>query len=83
MPKHSFIVNSSFESKREAHAYASSLAVSALFLFESNFKGNDKSRWSAFSACDGCRGNAGSNLIQDNSFEYYGEEPEIGWLQFG
>ncbi len=49
--KHSFIVNSSFESKREAHGNASLLAVSALFLFESNFKGYDKSHWSAFSAC--------------------------------
>ncbi len=51
LQKHSFIVNSLFESKREAHGKASLLAVSALFLFESNFKGYDKSHWSAFSAC--------------------------------
>lgn len=81
--KHSFIVNTSCERRTWDACRRLPGWLWAFSLFESNFKGCDKSRWSAFGGCVGCRGNGGSNLIQYNRFEYYGEAPEIGWLQFG
>lgn len=80
---HSFVVNTSCERWTWGAYRRLPGWLWAFSLFESNFKGCDKSRWSAFGGCDGCRGNGGSNLIQDNRLEYYGEAPEIGWLQFG